>query len=95
MACAPYARSGWAFVLGYGVSAMIRAFVPRGRLYICDADAQSVSLSTAFGAIGSSCSFAAPSAARDARERGRHPAGGVRGRGASGARFVTCVAMTT
>lgn len=33
-------KSGWAFVLGYGVSAMVRAFVAGGRLtpYLGDAD---------------------------------------------------------
>jgi len=59
-------KSGWAFVLGYFISAMIQAFVPRGRLtpYLGGADAKSVGLATAFGAISSSCSFAALAAAR-------------------------------
>jgi uncharacterized membrane protein YraQ (UPF0718 family) len=53
-------KSGWAFVLGYFISAMIQAFVPKGRLtpYLGRADAKSVGLATAFGAISSSCSLA-------------------------------------
>jgi len=59
-------KSGWAFVLGYWVSAMIQAFVPKGRLtpYMGKANLTSVSLATAFGAASSSCSFAALAAAR-------------------------------
>ena len=39
-------KSGWAFVLGYFISAMIQAFVPKGRLtpYLGGADAKSVGL---------------------------------------------------
>jgi len=59
-------KSGWAFVLGYGVSAMIQAFVPKGRLtqYMGETNAKSLSLSTLFGTISSSCSFAALATAR-------------------------------
>jgi len=59
-------KSGWAFVLGYFLSAMIQAFVPKGKLtpYLGGADAKSVGLATAFGAISSSCSFAALATAR-------------------------------
>ncbi|MGD8377045.1 MAG: permease [Acidobacteriota bacterium] len=59
-------KAGWAFVLGYGVSAMIQAFVPRDRLtpYLGSAGLRSVSLATLFGAASSSCSFAALAAAR-------------------------------
>ena len=59
-------KSGWAFVLGYWVSAMIQAFVPKGRLtpYMGKADLKSISLATIFGAASSSCSFAALAAAR-------------------------------
>lgn len=59
-------KSGWAFVLGYLVSAMIQAFVPKGRLtpYMGKADLTSISLATLFGAASSSCSFAALAAAR-------------------------------
>jgi len=59
-------KSGWAFVLGYWVSAMIQAFVPKARLtpYMGKANLTSVSLATLFGAASSSCSFAALAAAR-------------------------------
>lgn len=59
-------KSGWAFILGYLVSAMIQAFVPKSRLtpYMGKADLKSVSLATLFGAASSSCSFAALAAAR-------------------------------
>ncbi len=67
-------KSGWAFVLGYFISAMIQAFVPKGRLtpYLGGSDAKSVGLATAFGTISSSCSFAALSAARALVMKGAH-----------------------
>ena len=65
-------KAGWAFVLGYGVSAMIQAFVPKGRLtpYMGGPGVRSVSLASAFGAASSSCSFAALSAARALVQKG-------------------------
>ncbi len=67
-------KAGWAFVLGYWVSAMIQAFVPKGRLtpYMGTADLRSVSLATAFGAASSSCSFAALATARSLVLKGAH-----------------------
>lgn len=67
-------KSGWAFVLGYGISAMIQAFVPKARLtrHLGDPGSVSVSLATVFGAISSSCSFAALSAARALVQKGAH-----------------------
>src|SRR6056297_4185252 len=67
-------KSGWAFVLGYTISAAIQAFVPKRRLtaHMGAADAGSVSLATLFGAISSSCSFAALSAARALVQKGAH-----------------------
>ena len=64
-------KSGWAFVLGYFISAMIQAFVPKGRLtpYLGDAGAKSVGL---FGSISSSCSFAALATARALIMKGAH-----------------------
>jgi uncharacterized membrane protein YraQ (UPF0718 family) len=72
-------KSGWAFVLGYTVSGMIQAFVPRARLVrlMGGADLRSVSLSTIFGAISSSCSFAALAAARSLIAKGAHFIAGV------------------
>jgi len=67
-------KSGWAFVLGYFVSGMIQAFVPKKELtkYMGDADLESISLSTLFGAASSSCSFAALAAARSLVKKGAH-----------------------
>lgn len=67
-------KSGWAFVLGYFVSGMIQAFVPKKELtkYMGEAGFKSVSLSTFFGAVSSSCSFAALAAARSLVKKGAH-----------------------
>ena len=67
-------KSGWAFVLGYFISAMIQAFVPRGRLtpYIGNPRPRSLGLATLFGTISSSCSFAALAAARSLLLKGAH-----------------------
>lgn len=72
-------KAGWAFVLGYFVSGMIQAFVPKGKLtqYMGDADFKSISLSTFFGAASSSCSFAALAAARALIKKGAHFIAGV------------------
>jgi len=67
-------KAGWAFVLGYAVSAMIQAFVPKARLtrYMGDPGMRSVSLAAVFGAASSSCSFAALAAARSLVLKGAH-----------------------
>lgn len=67
-------KAGWAFVLGYGISAMIQAFIPKGKLtpYMGKPDAESISISTVFGAASSSCSFAALAAARSLFLKGAH-----------------------
>lgn len=72
-------KSGWAFVLGYFVSGMIQAFVPKGKLtqYMGEANFKSISLSTFFGAASSSCSFAALAAARALIKKGAHFVAGV------------------
>ncbi|WP_296987929.1 permease, partial [Thalassospira sp. UBA1131] len=64
----------WAFVLGYAISAAIQVFVPKNRLTarMGDAGIGSVSLAGLFGAISSSCSFAALSAARSLFQKGAH-----------------------
>jgi uncharacterized membrane protein YraQ (UPF0718 family) len=74
-----FCKSGWAFVLGYFVSGMIQAFVPKGKLtkYMGEADLKSISLSTFFGAASSSCSFAALAAARALIKKGAHFIAGV------------------
>lgn len=72
-------KAGWAFVLGYFVSGMIQAFVPKGKLtrYMGEANLKSISLSTFFGAASSSCSFAALAAARALIKKGAHFIAGV------------------
>ena len=72
-------KAGWAFVLGYFISGMIQAFVPKGKLtsYMGEADLKSISLSTIFGAASSSCSFAALAASRALIKKGAHFIAGV------------------
>lgn len=67
-------KSGWAFVLGYLVSAMIQVFMPKGRLmpYLGNPNVKSVGLATIFGTISSSCSFAALATARSLLLKGAH-----------------------
>ncbi len=67
-------KAGWAFVMGYAISAMIQAFVPKARLtrHMGRADLKSVALATGFGAASSSCSFAALAAARSLVAKGAH-----------------------
>jgi len=67
-------KAGWAFVLGYAISGMIQAFVPKARLTrkMGDPGVGSVSLATVFGAASSSCSFAALAAARSLVLKGAH-----------------------
>jgi hypothetical protein len=59
-------KAGWAFVLGYSISAMIQTFVPKSRLtrHMGGGGFRSTGIATGFGAISSSCSFAALAAAR-------------------------------
>ena len=67
-------KAGWAFVVGYFISSMIQAFVPKKELtkYMGEADFESISLSTIFGAASSSCSFAALATARALLQKGAH-----------------------
>jgi hypothetical protein len=67
-------KAGWAFVMGYAISAMIQAFVPKDRLttLMGSFDFRSISLATAAGSISSSCSFAALAAARTLFAKGAH-----------------------
>jgi uncharacterized protein len=67
-------KAGWAFILGYFVSGMIQAFVPKDKLtrHMGAADFHSVSLATIFGSASSSCSFAALAAARTLIRKGAH-----------------------
>ncbi len=67
-------KSLWAFILGYSISAMIQVFVPKKKLieHMGKGNAKSVSLSTIFGTISSSCSFAALATARSLFLKGAH-----------------------
>ncbi len=67
-------KSVWAFILGYAVSAMIQVFVPKKELtkQMGKGNVKSVSLSTIFGTISSSCSFAALATARSLFLKGAH-----------------------
>ncbi len=67
-------KAGWAFILGYFISACIQVFVPRDRLarHMGGSGPSDISLATAFGAISSSCSFAALAAARALLQKGAH-----------------------
>lgn len=67
-------KSGWAFVLGYAISGMIQSFVPKRGLsqQMGRADVKGVALATLFGAISSSCSFAALASARSLLGKGAH-----------------------
>lgn len=67
-------KAGWAFVLGYFISAAIQVFVPKQWLYknMGKPTVKSVSLASLAGAISSSCSFAALSAAKSLVKKGAH-----------------------
>ncbi|SDL94816.1 hypothetical protein SAMN05216244_1323 [Sediminibacillus halophilus] len=67
-------KAGWAFVLGYLISSMIQAFIPQGKLagYIGKYNVKSIGLATLFGAISSSCSFAALAAGKSLFKKGAH-----------------------
>lgn len=64
----------WAFILGYAVSAVIQVFVPKRRLTstLGNGDPASIALASLFGAISSSCSFAALSTSRSLVFKGAH-----------------------
>ncbi|WP_407271393.1 permease [Radiobacillus sp. PE A8.2] len=67
-------KAGWAFIVGYFISSMIQAFVPKDKMvkYMGNAKLKSVGLSTFFGAISSSCSFAALAAGKSLFKKGAH-----------------------
>ena len=67
-------KAGWAFIFGYFVSSMIQVFVSKKRLapYLGSPGPRSLSLAALFGAISSSCSFAALATARALFLKGAH-----------------------
>src|SRR3954447_20266273 len=62
----------WALVLGFAISAIVQAWVPRERIErrLAGSGAKPVSLATALGAASSSCSYAAIAIARSLFAKG-------------------------
>ena len=62
----------WALVLGFAISAIVQAWVPRERIEssLSGAGARPVALSTALGAASSSCSYAAVAIAKSLFQKG-------------------------
>src|SRR5215211_941374 len=62
----------WALVLGFAISAIVQAWVPRERIEssLAGAGARPVALSTALGAASSSCSYAAIAIAKSLFQKG-------------------------
>jgi uncharacterized membrane protein YraQ (UPF0718 family) len=64
----------WALMLGFIISGLIMAFVPKGRLtnILGKAGPKEIFLATFFGALSSSCSYAAASMSRSLFQKGAH-----------------------
>jgi uncharacterized protein len=62
----------WALVLGFALSAVVQAWVPRARIEaaLSGSGPRSVGLATAFGAASSSCSYAAVAIAKSLFQKG-------------------------
>ena len=62
----------WALVLGFAISAIVQAWVPRERIQglMSRSDARSIGWATGLGAASSSCSYAAVAIARSLFEKG-------------------------
>jgi uncharacterized protein len=62
----------WALVLGFAISAIVQAWVPRGRIEssLAGSGARPLGLATGFGAASSSCSYAAVAIAKSLFEKG-------------------------
>src|SRR5256886_826303 len=62
----------WALVLGFAISAIVQAWVPRGRIEarLSGSGARPVGLATALGAASSSCSYAAIAIAKSLFQKG-------------------------
>src|SRR5689334_17368440 len=62
----------WALVLGFAISAIVQAWVPRERIErsLSGSGAKPVSLATALGAASSSCSYAAIAIAKSLFQKG-------------------------
>jgi uncharacterized protein len=66
----------WALVLGFLISAIVQAWVPRGRVQaaLAGSGPRPIALATAFGAASSSCSYAAIAIARSLFAKGANAA---------------------
>ena len=64
----------WALVLGFGLSGMVQTFIPKHRMAQVMGDDRPASIARAgfFGAISSSCSYAAAAMSRSVFLRGAH-----------------------
>src|SRR5437588_6337185 len=62
----------WALVLGFAISAIVQAWVPRGRIQaaLSGAGPRPVGVATALGAASSSCSYAAVAIAKSLFQKG-------------------------
>jgi uncharacterized protein len=62
----------WALVLGFAISAIVQAWVPRARIEraLGGSGAQPIALATGFGAASSSCSYAAIAIAKSLFQKG-------------------------
>jgi hypothetical protein len=62
----------WALVLGFGISAIVQAWVPRERVEhaLAGSGARPIGLATALGAASSSCSYAAVAIAKSLFQKG-------------------------
>lgn len=67
-------KAGWTFILGYFISSILQAFIPQGKLAhsIGQFNMKSISLASIFGAVSSSCSFAALAAGKTIFKKGAH-----------------------
>src|SRR5436190_2737469 len=62
----------WALVLGFAISALVQAWVPRARIeaLMSDSGARSIGWATGLGAASSSCSYAAIAIAKSLFQKG-------------------------
>src|SRR5213082_191151 len=69
----------WALVLGFAISAIVQAWVPRTRIegLMSGSDARSVGWATGLGAASSSCSYAAIAIAKSLFQKGASAASAI------------------
>jgi uncharacterized protein len=63
---------GWALILGFALSGVVQAWIPRSRMEraLGDRDLRTVALATGLGAASSSCSYAAVAIAKSMLQKG-------------------------